>query len=548
MSFGASAFGTVAFGAGGAAPSGGGTDTDPPSITDVTLASTGTTTLTGEFTSDEAGTATAVLYLASQADPSDAQVLAGTDVNDDPAVDFIEDQAMTAGVNEFLFTGAAPSTAYKYKVVAKDDEGTPNVAAGVASNSDTTDAAADTTNPTMNGSITVGTKTANSISISYSAASDNVGVTGYEVSSNGGSSWSDNGTSLSYTFLGLAELTAYDLAVRAYDAAGNRATPITVNTSTYRSGGTVQDVYDNTAAVGGNPQGVLYDAAAALVGTEPNSWLSYYTVSGPTPSGGTLDASPLGDFEYFGPDAAIWTIQPERNGVDYGDPVVVELYDQTPELSSPTGTATGATTATGTVVTDRGTGTLFYLASTNASEDGTAVAAGSSQAVSAVGTQNVSVSSLTGATGYYLHYMHRSPSGYDSAVVSSGPFTTDAPPDETAPSLTSPAIDSFSHNSVTATVISNEAGGSLFFVATENASELDAVVQAGSSQAVTMAGLQVVNLSGLTPETTYYVHMQQIDPASNESAVVTAGPFTTSAAPVPGNGGALIMVRRRRRK
>lgn len=105
-------------------------DTDPPVITSLDLNATSPSTLTGSFTSDEAGTATAVLYLASQGDPSDAQVLVGDDVNNDPAVDYILNQAMTAGVNNLLFTGADAETAYKFKVVARDS--VPNVAAGVA--------------------------------------------------------------------------------------------------------------------------------------------------------------------------------------------------------------------------------------------------------------------------------------------------------------------------------------------------------------------------------------------------------------------------------
>lgn len=54
-----------------------------------------------------------------------------------------------------------------------------------------------------------------------------------------------------------------------------------------------------------------------------------------------------------------------------------------PVLSSPTGVATGDTTATGTVITDELNGTLYYYASTNATETAATIkASGSSQAVS----------------------------------------------------------------------------------------------------------------------------------------------------------------------
>lgn len=113
-------------------------DIDAPVITAAGLTATSPTTLTGEFTSNEAGLATAVLYLAGDADPSDAQVLAGNNSSGAPAVAHILNQVMTAGVNTLLFTGTDDATAYKFKVVARD--AASNVAAGVASPSATTPA------------------------------------------------------------------------------------------------------------------------------------------------------------------------------------------------------------------------------------------------------------------------------------------------------------------------------------------------------------------------------------------------------------------------
>lgn len=104
---------------------------------------------------------------------------------------------------------------------------------------------------------------------------------------------------------------------------------------------------------------------------------------------------------------------------------VVAASDVTaPILSSPTGTQTGQTTADGTVTTDEDNGTLYYLVSTNATENLATVKAGLSQAVSATGSQSVSVSGLTAATSYYLHYAHTDSAANDSAVVSSAQFTT----------------------------------------------------------------------------------------------------------------------------
>ena len=95
-----------------------------------------------------------------------------------------------------------------------------------------------------------------------------------------------------------------------------------------------------------------------------------------------------------------------------------------PTLTSPTATTTGTTTASGTVSTNEANGTLYYLATTNATESVATVKAGSSQAVSATGVQNVSFTGLTGSTTYYAHYVHTDAANNDSARVSSASFTT----------------------------------------------------------------------------------------------------------------------------
>ena len=99
-----------------------------------------------------------------------------------------------------------------------------------------------------------------------------------------------------------------------------------------------------------------------------------------------------------------------------------------PILSLPTGIKTGSTTGSGTVSTDEGNGTLYYWASTSASETAADIVTnGSSQAVSGTGVQAVTFSGLTTETAYYAHYVHDDSSANRSNVVSSTPaFTTDA--------------------------------------------------------------------------------------------------------------------------
>ena len=97
-----------------------------------------------------------------------------------------------------------------------------------------------------------------------------------------------------------------------------------------------------------------------------------------------------------------------------------------PTLTSPTGTQTGSSTASGTVSTDTGAGTLYYYASINATETvATIKASGASQAVSATGSQSVSFTGLSASTTYYAHYVHNAAGG-DSAASNSASFTTTA--------------------------------------------------------------------------------------------------------------------------
>ena len=97
-----------------------------------------------------------------------------------------------------------------------------------------------------------------------------------------------------------------------------------------------------------------------------------------------------------------------------------------PTLTSPSATATGATTASGSVTTNEANGTLYWLASANATELLATVKAGSSQAVTAIGAQPVTVIWLTASTPYYLHFVHTDAAANDSAVATSAQFTTGA--------------------------------------------------------------------------------------------------------------------------
>lgn len=116
-------------------------------------------------------------------------------------------------------TGRAPSTTYVYRVAARDAAG--NWSGFSASASATTLAEApDTTLPTRPGNPGFSNITMTSATASWTAATDNVGVTGYQYRLNAGS-WQTLGNLLSVGLTGLSPGTAYTLQVRALDGAGN---------------------------------------------------------------------------------------------------------------------------------------------------------------------------------------------------------------------------------------------------------------------------------------------------------------------------------------
>ena len=96
---------------------------------------------------------------------------------------------------------------------------------------------ADTQAPTVPGSPAGTGKTSSTVSLSWTAATDNVGVAGYDVYS--GASKVATATGTSTTVTGLAASTAYAFTVRARDAAGNTSgASNTVSVTTDASTGT----------------------------------------------------------------------------------------------------------------------------------------------------------------------------------------------------------------------------------------------------------------------------------------------------------------------
>ncbi len=231
-----------------------------------------------------------------------------------------------------------------------------------------------------------------------------------------------------------------------------------------------------------------------------------------------------------------------------------------PVLSSPVDTAHGGAAANGSVSTDTGNGTLYWVVTTSvtspssarvkAGQDHNGIAAddSGSQVVSGTGVQNLSPapSGLTSETTYYIHFMHENASAVQSAVASGDGFTT---ADVTAPTLSSPTDAANGSTAATGSVSTNEGNGTLYWVvSTSGTAPSAAQVKAGNdhtgsaaadsgSQAVSGTGVQTLSPapSGLTASTAYTIHFMHEDAAANQSSVASGDGFTTSAAGITGH-------------
>lgn len=117
----------------------------------------------------------------------------------------------------FVVTALTASTTYSFTVKAKDAAGNVSVASNAVSVT-TSAIVVDTTAPTAPTLSASGT-TSSSTNLSWSGATDNIGVTGYDVYKDGVLLGSTSSTT--YAVSGLTASTTYSFTVKAKDAAGN---------------------------------------------------------------------------------------------------------------------------------------------------------------------------------------------------------------------------------------------------------------------------------------------------------------------------------------
>ena len=138
-----------------------------------------------------------------------------------------QDATLKATVTTLTYavTGLTAGASYAFNVLAKDAAG--NTTSSNVVNVTTT--TPDTTAPSVVVLSASGT-TATTTNLAWTAATDNVAVTGYEVYQ--GATLKATVTTLTYAVTGLTASTAYTFSVKAKDAAGNASTSNTVSVTT----------------------------------------------------------------------------------------------------------------------------------------------------------------------------------------------------------------------------------------------------------------------------------------------------------------------------
>ncbi len=213
-------------------------DSTAPTLSSASVTSVGTTTGTGNVTTNEGNGTLYSIVSTSATAPSAAQIQAGNDHTGSAAVWSGNQAVSSTGAKTLSITGLTASTAYYAHFQHKDSA---NNNSTVVTSAQFTTLTPDSTNPTMTGSVTISAKTTTSYTATWSAGSDNVAVTGYEYRLNAGS-WVDLGSVLTVNISARTPGATDTFEVRAYDAAANKSSALSQSVTLYVGTITLTDV------------------------------------------------------------------------------------------------------------------------------------------------------------------------------------------------------------------------------------------------------------------------------------------------------------------
>jgi chitodextrinase len=193
-------------------------------------------------------------------------------------------QIATSTTNSYVNTGLTASTTFRYQVRAVDAAGNASAVSNTVTAATQAGGGGDVTPPTAPTNLAA-TTTTTSASLTWTASTDNVGVTGYQIlrapgASGGTFTQIATSTTNSYVNTGLTANTTYRYQVRATDAVGlvsPVSNTVTVTTQTGGTGGgcsvtpTVQTQWQTGYVI--EPSRVTNTGTAAI-----NSWTVTFTL------------------------------------------------------------------------------------------------------------------------------------------------------------------------------------------------------------------------------------------------------------------------------
>ncbi|CAH1230650.1 hypothetical protein PAECIP111891_06710 [Paenibacillus allorhizoplanae] len=321
--------------------------------------------------------------------------------------------------------GLSASTAYTFWVKAKDASG--NSATGTSVGATTSAPAADTTSPSNVTGLTTSSLTQMGVTLTWSAATDNVAVTGYEIYN--GATLVTTVSALTYNVTGLTSSTQYTFTVKARDAAGNVASGASTTFTTSAVADTTSPVVSISPAAG------TYTSAQSVTLTATDNSggavVIYYTIDGSTPTQSSavfsvaLSVPATATIKYFGKDPSgnVSTVQTAVYTINIPD-----TTSPNPVTGLTAGTATASSIPVNWTLSSSGDVVSQEVAySSNGGSSYTVASA----AVNASST-SYTVTGLTASTSYIIRVIAVDGAGNRSTAVTvtkstaaaSGPITS----------------------------------------------------------------------------------------------------------------------------
>ena len=435
-------------------------------------------------------------------------------------------QVATSAVTSYQNTGLTPSTTYSYRVSAYDAAN--NNSAQSTAASATTQAPPDTTAPSVPTNLTATAASSTQINLSWTASTDNVGVTGYKIFRNG----TQIATSVvtSYQNTGLTPSTTYSYTVSAYDAANNNSALSTAASATTQAAAdtTSPSVPTNLAATAASSSQINLSWTASTDNVAVTGYKIYRNGS----QVGTSAVTSYQDTGLTGSTTYSYTVSAydaanNNSASSAAASATTQAAADTTSPSVPTNpVATAASSSqinlSWTASTDN-VGVTGYKIYRNGSQVGTATAT------------SYSDTGLTGSTTYSYTVSAYDAANNNSAPSSAASATTLAAADTTAPVISSENIASVSATAATMSWMTNEPADSQLEYGTTTAyGDLTPL----SPSLVTAHS---VSMTGLSADTRYHCRVRSRDAAGNlalseDYAFTTATEAPTSQTCSQGTG------------